>query len=244
MREGFRIRVRPWTPRASPRDYQSEHEHASGTAWHPPGPTRPHTAPPGAAAFLPGPPGEAGVPCGAGTPGRLHCGWCDSSGRGSGWGRLAGRDQTTEGHIRPGPVSRAKRDDRTPDARRRRRRESNPCTGLCRPLPKPLGHSATEALPAAERPAQKAHHGSREPWVSPDGVRRLRADDGIRTRDPHLGKVMLYQLSHVRVPADKTDGRRNSARRANRTVADPGRVANSGSIFALHAAPSCVRVAT
>ena len=26
-----------------------------------------------------------------------------------------------------------------------------------------------------------------------------RADDGIRTRDPHLGKVMLYQLSHVRV---------------------------------------------
>jgi hypothetical protein len=27
----------------------------------------------------------------------------------------------------------------------------------------------------------------------------FRADDGIRTRDPHLGKVMLYQLSHVRV---------------------------------------------
>ena len=27
----------------------------------------------------------------------------------------------------------------------------------------------------------------------------MRADDGIRTRDPHLGKVMLYQLSHVRV---------------------------------------------
>ena len=25
------------------------------------------------------------------------------------------------------------------------------------------------------------------------------ADDEIRTRDPHLGKVMLYQLSHVRV---------------------------------------------
>jgi hypothetical protein len=34
-----------------------------------------------------------------------------------------------------------------------------------------------------------------------DGIRRLRADDGIRTRDPHLGKVMLYQLSHVRIPA-------------------------------------------
>ena len=25
------------------------------------------------------------------------------------------------------------------------------------------------------------------------------ADNGIRTRDPHLGKVVLYQLSHVRV---------------------------------------------
>ena len=26
----------------------------------------------------------------------------------------------------------------------------------------------------------------------------LGADDGTRTRDPHLGKVMLYQLSHIR----------------------------------------------
>ncbi len=31
-----------------------------------------------------------------------------------------------------------------------------------------------------------------------DGREASRADDGIRTRDPHLGKVMLYQLSHVR----------------------------------------------
>ena len=27
----------------------------------------------------------------------------------------------------------------------------------------------------------------------------LRAADGTRTRDPHLGKVMLYQLSYNRV---------------------------------------------
>ncbi len=27
-----------------------------------------------------------------------------------------------------------------------------------------------------------------------------RADDGIRTRDPHLGKVMRYQLRYIRVP--------------------------------------------
>jgi hypothetical protein len=26
-----------------------------------------------------------------------------------------------------------------------------------------------------------------------------RAEDGIRTRDPHHGKVMLYQLSYFRV---------------------------------------------
>jgi hypothetical protein len=33
-----------------------------------------------------------------------------------------------------------------------------------------------------------------------------RADDGTRTRDPHLGKVMRYQLRYVR--ADGTQGRR------------------------------------
>ncbi|MEY4321326.1 MAG: hypothetical protein RL167_54 [Actinomycetota bacterium] len=27
----------------------------------------------------------------------------------------------------------------------------------------------------------------------------MRADDEIRTRDPNLGKVVLYQLSHIRV---------------------------------------------
>jgi hypothetical protein len=27
----------------------------------------------------------------------------------------------------------------------------------------------------------------------------LRADDEIRTRDPNLGKVVLYQLSHIRM---------------------------------------------
>ena len=53
----------------------------------------------------------------------------------------------------------------------------------------PLGHSTVEAL-------------------LPTGTGRdsLRADDGIRTRDPHLGKVMLYQLSHVRA-ASRPAGR-------------------------------------
>jgi hypothetical protein len=59
--------------------------------------------------------------------------------------------------------------------KKRWRRESNPCARLCRPLPH---HSATP----------------------PRGLMRLhlRADDGIRTRDPHLGKVMRYQLRYIR----------------------------------------------
>lgn len=31
-----------------------------------------------------------------------------------------------------------------------------------------------------------------------DACLPLRADDGIRTRDPHLGKVMRYQLRYIR----------------------------------------------
>jgi hypothetical protein len=57
------------------------------------------------------------------------------------------------------------------------RRESNPCARLCRPLPH---HSATP--PSGLMPLH------------------LRADDGIRTRDPHLGKVMRYQLRYIRMP--------------------------------------------
>ena len=50
---------------------------------------------------------------------------------------------------------------------------------------------------------------------------RLRADDGIRTRDPHLGKVMLYQLSHVRMlPGWLPLGFRGPA--TGRTVPDRG----------------------
>ena len=32
-----------------------------------------------------------------------------------------------------------------------------------------------------------------------EAVPGFRADDGIRTRDPHLGKVMRYQLRYVRM---------------------------------------------
>src|ERR1051325_2603838 len=60
------------------------------------------------------------------------------------------------------------------------RRDLNPCRRLCRPLPR---LSAT--------PPSMAPHVNL--W------RPLRADDGIRTRDPHLGKVMRYQLRYVRL---------------------------------------------
>ena len=32
----------------------------------------------------------------------------------------------------------------------------------------------------------------------------FRADDGIRTRDPHLGKVMRYQLRYIRAPRTRS----------------------------------------
>ncbi len=64
-----------------------------------------------------------------------------------------------------------------PGRTRRWRRESNPCARLCRPLPH---HSATPPLGLMPL--------------------HLRADDGIRTRDPHLGKVMRYQLRYIRAP--------------------------------------------
>ena len=35
---------------------------------------------------------------------------------------------------------------------------------------------------------------------------RSGAEDGTRTRDPHLGKVMLYQLSHFRPFLDEPPG--------------------------------------
>src|SRR5688500_14403021 len=44
------------------------------------------------------------------------------------------------------------------------------------------------------------------------------ADDGIRTRDHHLGKVVLYQLSHVRGGAGTDRRDASSCRRAPATA--------------------------
>ena len=45
-----------------------------------------------------------------------------------------------------------------------------------------------------------------------------RADDGIRTRDPHLGKVMRYQLRYIRMPTSDLVDR--AARGAKRNLRD------------------------
>ena len=64
-----------------------------------------------------------------------------------------------------------------------------PASGLCRPLPRPLGHSA---VPGPE-PETKGYPGA----VLAIGTCHTALDASsagprIRTRDPHLGKVMLY----------------------------------------------------
>ena len=43
----------------------------------------------------------------------------------------------------------------------------------------------------------------------------LGADDEIRTRDPHLGKVMLYQLSHIRMCGNQYSDQTPLAPRGN-----------------------------
>jgi hypothetical protein len=69
----------------------------------------------------------------------------------------------------------------------RRGPELNRCRGFCRPLP---NHSAT---PPNERPGRPGRGQFTRPWNAPRDPRGslgIRADDGIRTRDPHLGKVV------------------------------------------------------
>jgi hypothetical protein len=55
------------------------------------------------------------------------------------------------------------------------RRDSNPCRRLCRPLPR------LSATPPC--------------WYLTSVLLHFRADDEIRTRDPHLGKVMRYHCA-------------------------------------------------
>jgi hypothetical protein len=58
----------------------------------------------------------------------------------------------------------------------------------------------------------------------------LRADDGVRTRDPQLGKLMLYQLSYVRVRVILAGDARplGPAHNAANTASGPPRDGGSG----------------
>ena len=61
------------------------------------------------------------------------------------------------------------------------------------------------APPPESRPHFQSQLKEPGPWGR---VLSIGADDEIRTRDPHLGKVMLYQLSHVRRRRHPTNGGR------------------------------------
>ena len=71
------------------------------------------------------------------------------------------------------------------------RRDSNPCKRLCRPVP------SLSATPPCR---------SRTRVPDPEGS-CTRADDETRTRDPHLGKVMRYQLRYIRILRPRPSGR-------------------------------------
>ena len=73
----------------------------------------------------------------------------------------------------------------------------------------PLGHFAEKGPPKRSgnaRPRARTYYtdsslmfkNKKMTGIKPV-IRIHGADDGVRTRDPHLGKVMLYQLSHVRM---------------------------------------------
>ena len=46
--------------------------------------------------------------------------------------------------------------------------------------------------------------GTKKPGYRSSRAVAFGADNGARTRDPNLGKVVLYQLSHVRICKNKT----------------------------------------
>jgi hypothetical protein len=60
-------------------------------------------------------------------------------------------------------------------------------------------HTACSSSTASSAQAGCAMQGPDHATEAPERASDRGADDGIRTRDPNLGKVVLYQLSHVRV---------------------------------------------
>ena len=77
-----------------------------------------------------------------------------------------------------------------------------PCQGSALPLRQPPEVETGFEPVYTDLQSVASPLGHSTAWITLPGwswERILRADDEIRTRDPHLGKVMLYQLSHVRM---------------------------------------------
>src|SRR6266699_5459650 len=62
---------------------------------------------------------------------------------------------------------------------------------------------------ARRRPALTPTSTQRQMEPAISRFRNFGAEDGTRTRDPHLGKVMLYQLSHFRIASGGISERAN-----------------------------------
>ena len=81
-----------------------------------------------------------------------------------------------------------------------RRNRHYPLKVACLPIPPPA-HFVRVPRTGLE-PARSQNHShlkrARLPIPPPGQSIRERAEDGTRTRDPNLGKVMLYQLSYFR----------------------------------------------
>ena len=64
----------------------------------------------------------------------------------------------------------------------------------------PCGHEILSLARLPVSPSRRAGRTERETGEPALPRRRSRAGNGTRTRDPNLGKVVLYQLSYSRVP--------------------------------------------
>ncbi len=96
--------------------------------------------------------------------------------RGRYWDRTSDLFRVREARYRC--ANRPRKTSKNREGSSRWRRDSNPCTRLCRPLPR------LSATPPSTLSLVCQNH--------------LRADDRVRTGDLNLGKVTLYQLSYVR----------------------------------------------
>ena len=67
------------------------------------------------------------------------------------------------------------------------------------PAPQPQASSPAASAPSLALPCAGTRCMVTKKADPKAGLQIHGADNGVRTRDPHLGKVVLYQLSHVRV---------------------------------------------